>query len=46
MVRVGETLSAYKANPDDQQVQGEMDNSIYDLAHAIRSGIESNWAAA
>lgn len=43
MVAIGDILPAYKAAPKDVQTNADLDNAIYDLAHAIRNGIESGW---
>jgi hypothetical protein len=43
MVKVGNALQAYKAQPADDAKQRDFTNAIYRLSHAIRDGITSVW---
>jgi len=45
MVALGDALPEYKAAPNDTEKNAALDNAIYDLAHAIRKGIESGWSS-
>ena len=43
MVKVGERLSNYKNSPNNKEPTQALDGSVYDLAHAIRDGIQAAW---
>jgi hypothetical protein len=43
MVKVGATLLDYKKSPENEETKRAFAGAIYELAHAIRDGIESAW---
>ena len=43
MVKLGKALNAYKAAPADKKVRDDLQDAVYELAHAIRDGIEAAW---
>ena len=43
MVNLSKALPDYKRSPDNQEAIQALDESVYELAHAIRAGIESAW---
>jgi hypothetical protein len=43
MKHFGDTLLVYDGKPDDPATRRALESAAYELAHAIRSGIESAW---
>jgi hypothetical protein len=44
MVKFGAALSDYKEAPDNRDKIRALNNAAYQLAHAIRTGVESAWS--
>jgi hypothetical protein len=44
MVKVGQALTILKNSPEDKDARRALNEAIYELAHAIRDGIESAWS--
>jgi hypothetical protein len=43
MINVGEALKSYKADPINDKKKEELNDRIYELAHAIRDSIKQGW---
>ena len=43
MINVGKALQPYKAQPADGKTKEELNDRIYELAHAIRDSIKRGW---
>jgi hypothetical protein len=43
MVKVGQYLNEYKKSPNNNEAGNNLQGSIYELAHAIRDGIQATW---
>jgi hypothetical protein len=43
MMNVGERLNAYLPDATNDEKRNDLEAAVYQLAHAIRSGIESSW---
>jgi|HubBroStandDraft_6_1064221.scaffolds.fasta_scaffold1816017_2 hypothetical protein len=43
MINVGEALKPYKADPTNDKKKEELNDRIYELAHAIRDSIKHGW---
>ena len=43
MVKVGKQLAEYKKSPNKDENARALEISVYELAHAIRNGIQTTW---